>query len=93
MRDRSETAVEIQGVAMAAAGMSSPMRALTLGGAASAEFDRLGIDLSGIRFWSGLLKRYFSLARDNLGATAADVAWNAGRQMSLEKAIAEALRE
>jgi predicted ATPase len=89
--DRSETAVEIQGVAMAAAGMGSCERALTLGGAASAEFDRLGIDLSGIRFWSALLERYFALARGALGETAADAAWQAGRKMDFERAVHEAL--
>jgi len=89
--DRSETAIEIQGVAMAAAGMSLPLRALTLGGAASAEFDRLGLDLSGIRFWNALLERYFSRARTALSATDAEAAWQAGRQMDFERAINEAL--
>ncbi len=91
--DRSETAVEIQGVAMSAAGMSSPMRALTLGGAAAAEFDRLGIDLSGIRFWTALLDRYFGNARTELGASAAEVAWQAGRQLDFDTAVSEALAE
>ena len=45
--DRSETAVEIQGVAMALAGCGHPARALRLGGAAAAEFEALAIDLSG----------------------------------------------
>jgi hypothetical protein len=76
---------------MAAAGMGSWERALTLGGAASAEFDRLGIDLSGIRFWSALLERYFALARGALGETAADAAWQAGRKMDFERAVHEAL--
>ena len=89
--DRSETAIEIQGVAMAAAGMSSPVRALTLGGAASAEIDRLGLDLSGIRFWNTLLERYFSRARQDLSAADAEAAWQAGRQMDFERAINAAL--
>ena len=89
--DRSETAVEIQGVAMAAAGMSMPVRALTLGGAAAAEFDRLGIDLSGIRFWNALIERYLGIARAELGATGAETAWQAGRQLDFASAVSEAL--
>ena len=89
--DRSETAVEIQGVAMAAAGMSRAERALMLGGAASAEFDRLGIDLSAIRFWNALIERYLNLARDTLGPIAAEAAWQAGRSMGFERAGQEAL--
>jgi predicted ATPase len=41
--DRAETTFEIQGVSMAAAGMSSPSRALRLGGEAASVFDALGI--------------------------------------------------
>ena len=88
--DRSETAIEIQGVAMAAAGMFRPVRALTLGGAAAAELDRLGIDMSGIRFWNALLERYFAMARAALGDAAADAAWQAGRRMSFDDAVVEA---
>jgi hypothetical protein len=89
--DRSETAIEIQGVAMAAAGMALPERALMLGGAAAAEFDRLGLDLSGIRFWNALIERYFAVARSALGERAASDAWQAGRQMAFESAVGEAL--
>ena len=42
--DRSETAVEMQGVAMALAGCGHPARALRLGGAAAAEFEALALD-------------------------------------------------
>ncbi len=61
--DRAETAIEIQGVAMAAAGCGEPARALRLAGAAAAEFEALAIDLSGIVFWSTLLERYLGRAR------------------------------
>jgi tetratricopeptide (TPR) repeat protein len=88
--DRSETAVEIQGVAMSAAGQSQAERALRLAGAAAAEFDALGIDLSGIRFWSELLARYIGRVRAEFGA---DEAWEAGRALSLEQAVAYALQE
>jgi predicted ATPase/class 3 adenylate cyclase len=89
--DRSETAVEIQGMAMAAAGLSQPRRALRLAGAAQAEFDRLGIDLSGMHFWDELQARYFGKARSEFGDEAAEAAWEEGRRMRLEQAIEEAL--
>src|SRR5918993_21673 len=72
--DRSETAVEMQGVAMALAGCGHPAHALRLGGAAAAEFDALAIDLSGIIFWSALLDRYLGRARAEL-AEDAIAAW------------------
>ena len=89
--DRSETAFEIQGVAMAAAGMSLAARALRLGGAAAAEFDALGLDYTGIRFWTALLDRYLGRARAELAADAADAAWQEGRRTDLESTISEAL--
>lgn len=91
LRDRSETAVEIQGLGMAAAGRSRPRRALRLAGAAAAEIDALAIDLSAMRFWTDLLDRYFGLARDELGTDEAKAVWDEGRQLSLEQAIEEAL--
>jgi predicted ATPase/class 3 adenylate cyclase len=84
--ERTETAIEMQGVAMAAAGQSMPERALNLGGAAAAELDRLGVDFSGIRFWSALLERYYTVARGDPGVSAAD-AWRAGREMGFERAV------
>jgi predicted ATPase/class 3 adenylate cyclase len=89
--DRAETATEIQGVAMAAAGTGEPARALRLAGAAAAEFDALAIDFSGIVFWNVLLKRYLDRARADLGAEAAAAAWEEGRRTPLEQAIAAAL--
>jgi len=89
--DRSEIGFEIQGVAMAAAGMGLSGRALTLGGAVDAEFERLGVDYSGVRFWNELIQRYFAAARTALGDAAADTAWQTGRQTPFEAAIAAAL--
>jgi len=91
--DRSETAIEIQGVAMAAACVSLAARALRLGGAAAAELDALAIDYTGIRFWNALLERYLGRARVELGAEAADAAWQEGRRMDFESAVEEALAE
>jgi hypothetical protein len=90
LRDRSETAVEIQGMAMAAAGNSHTERALRLAGAASAELDALGIDNAGVRFWQELLDRYLGMARSALPADAAEQAWEQGRHMMLEHATEEA---
>jgi predicted ATPase/class 3 adenylate cyclase len=88
--DRSEAALEIQGLAMAAAGSSRPHRALRLCGAASAELDRLGVDVSGVHFWNRLLERYIGLARAELGAEAQNI-WEVGQRTGLEKAIGQAL--
>ena len=76
--------------------LRTPRRAIGVrwnspGGAAAAEFDRLGIDLSGIKFWNALLDRYLGIARAELGPTAAETAWQAGRQLDFESAISEAL--
>jgi hypothetical protein len=87
--DRSETAVEMQGVAMA--GCGHPARALQLRGAAAAEFEALVIDLSGIVFWSALLERYLGRARAELAEDAAAAVWEEGRRTRFEHAIALAL--
>jgi hypothetical protein len=89
--DRSETAVEIQGVAMAAAGSGQPERTLRLAGAAAAEFDALAIDISGIAFWTELLQHYLGKARADLGPQAAQAAWAEGRRTAFADAIALAL--
>ena len=68
-------------------------RALRLGGAAAAELDALAIDYTGIRFWSALLDRYLGRARVELGAEAADAAWQEGRRMEFERAVEEALAD
>jgi len=89
--DRAETAVEIQGVAMATACSGQSARALRLAGAAAAEFDALAIDLSGIIFWTALLERYLGQARLDLGEDAANAAWDEDRHTTFEHAIALAL--
>ena len=93
LADRSETAVEIQGMAMAAAGNGRPAFALRLAGAADSEFAALAIDLSGIVFWTALLTRYLGDARAELGPAAAAAAWDEGRRTRFEDAIALALGE
>jgi predicted ATPase/class 3 adenylate cyclase len=91
LRDRAEAAFEIQGLAMAAAGTSRPRRALRLAGAAKAQLDALGIELTGIHFWTALQERYLGQAREELGAEAASAAWEEGLQLEFERAIEEAL--
>ena len=86
--DRIESCFELQGVAMASAGLDQPERALRLAGAADAQLRSLG-HVFVVRFWTALLDRYLGLARLALGAEA-ETAWQAGRRLSFEGAIAEA---
>lgn len=88
--ERSEVGFELQGVSMAAAGLSRPERALRLGGAVHALFADLGIDYTGIQFWHTLVARHMEMAREALGP-AGEISWNEGLNVSLEDAIEEAL--
>jgi predicted ATPase/class 3 adenylate cyclase len=90
--DRVEICTELQGMAMATAGIGQAERALRLGGAAEAGFESLGVDLSGIAFWVELLERYLGAARASLRAEG-DAAWEAGRQLDVEHAVELALSE
>jgi hypothetical protein len=91
LADRSEIGAELQGSAMAAAGLGHSGVALRIAGAAAAEFDALAIDLTGMVFWQALLDRYLGQARSALGAQAAGAAWDEGRRTWFEHAIALAL--
>jgi len=75
---------------MAAAGLSQPHRALQLCGAASAELDALGVDVSGVRLRNELLDRHIGSARAELGLDAQSV-WDEGRRTRVETAIERAL--
>jgi len=86
--DRIETCFELQGVAMASAGLGQSERALRIAGAADAQLHAFGHVFS-VRFWTALLDQYLGLARSALGAEA-ETAWQAGHRMSLEEAFAEA---
>ena len=86
--DKLETCFELQGVAMASAGLGRPERALRIAGAADAQLRSLGVTVS-VAFWLALLDRYLGGARAALGAQA-DAAWQAGQQLRIEDAIAEA---
>jgi predicted ATPase/class 3 adenylate cyclase len=86
--DRIETCFELQGVAMASAGLGKPERALRIAGAADAQLRSLGQNFS-VPFWEALLERHLGAARTALGAEA-DAAWLAGQRLTLEAAVAEA---
>jgi predicted ATPase len=88
--DSIETSFEIQGLAMAAAGLGHPERALLLGGAASAIWQETGAEIV-VPFWNGLLDRFLGEARESLPPDEATRAWDAGRSLSFEQAVEEAL--
>jgi predicted ATPase/class 3 adenylate cyclase len=89
--DQAESSVELQGMAMAAAGKGNAVRALRLAGAADATLrGRLGV-LHMPPFWTALVDRHVALAREHLGPTDADAAWTAGTRLSLQSAVDEAL--
>ena len=87
--DEVETCYELQGVAMASAGLGRSERALRIAGAADALLHALGVQDS-VAFWLELIERFIGMARDALGADA-DAAWDAGRRLDLRAAVAEAL--
>jgi predicted ATPase/DNA-binding SARP family transcriptional activator len=88
--DRFEIATEIQGLAMAAAGLSQRRRAVRLEGAAAAVLDSLGVDWSGTHFWDRLMDQYIGQARAELGDDAPRVS-EEGTRLELDRAIEEAL--
>ncbi len=88
--DAIETSFEIQGVGMAAAGLGFPERALRLGGAAAAIWQEKGTAID-VPFWLALLDKWFTHAREALPPVEAAAAWEAGRQLSFERAVEEAL--
>jgi tetratricopeptide (TPR) repeat protein len=89
MRDAIEIALEVEGIAMASAGVGEAELALRLGGAAAAALERLEVEIT-VPFWVELRDRWFGKARAALGPEAAS-AWQRGRAMSMADAIDEAL--
>lgn len=88
--DRLEMSFEVQGVAMSLAGLGDPERALAFAASAKAEWERIGVDLH-MRFWDELLDRYLGAARQALGAEASERAWQEGKVLPFETAVARAL--
>jgi predicted ATPase/class 3 adenylate cyclase len=87
--DVIETSFEVEGVAMAAAGLGDVKRALRLAGAVEALWESLGMSIR-IAFWDALRERYLGPAREQLGAEA-EVVWAEGRAMAFDDAAALAL--
>jgi hypothetical protein len=88
--DQVESCYELQGMAMAAAGMGNLGRALRLAAAADATLHRLGVE-SLPPFWTALVDRHVAMARERLGTETADAAWAAGADLTMPLAVDEAL--
>jgi predicted ATPase/class 3 adenylate cyclase len=88
--DVFETSIEVQGVAMARAGLGDPARALELAASVEALWRSLGTDLH-VAFWDRLLERYLGQARAALGTEAADAARARGLELPFDDAVALAL--
>ena len=86
--DKIETCIELQGNAMAFAGLGQPERALRIAGAAEAQLESMGFQFS-VAFWTALLDHHLGEARAALGPEA-EAAWQAGQRLSLQEAVAEA---
>jgi predicted ATPase/class 3 adenylate cyclase len=89
--DAIETSFEIQGVAMAAAGLGDERRALRLAGSVQALWESLGVNIS-LPFWDALLEWYIGAARVRLG-TEADAVWAQGTALSFDDAVVLALED
>ena len=89
MGNAVETAVELQGVAMAAAGTGDPELGIRLNAAAEATFAAIGFVFD-VPSWTALLDRYLGPARDALGERT-DAIDRDGRSLALEDAVREGL--
>ncbi len=87
--DVLETSFEVQGTAMAWAGLGRRERAVALAGSVEALWESLGTSPS-VRFWDELLERYIGAARRELGS-AADALWAEGRALDFDDAVQLAL--
>jgi predicted ATPase/class 3 adenylate cyclase len=88
--DVIETSLEVQGVAMAAAGNGDAKLALRLAGAVAALWESLGTSIS-VAFWDALLERFVGAARAELGHEA-DAVWAEGQGLTFDDAIELALK-
>ena len=89
VKDRLETSAEIEGIAMAVAGLGDPATAVRLSSAARAEWARNGVNMQ-IRFWDALVERYITPARTALGPERAAAVARAGADLPFEDAVREA---
>ena len=84
--DLAQAAVDLEGVAMAAAGRGDTERAVWLAGAASAAFDRFAADMDAVEFWASFRNLFLDPAKAALGPRARAV-WEEGRRLPLETAL------
>jgi predicted ATPase/DNA-binding SARP family transcriptional activator len=89
MGNALETAIELQGVAMAAAGSGELELGIRLNAAAEATFTSIGFVVD-VQFWMALVERYLGPARQELGERAGAID-RAGRALALEDAVREGL--
>jgi predicted ATPase/class 3 adenylate cyclase len=87
--DVVETSFELQGVAMAEAGLGNPRRAIVLAESVAALWESLGLSIS-IAFWDALLDRYLAPARGSLG-DGHDAVRAKGRALAFDDAVELAL--
>jgi tetratricopeptide (TPR) repeat protein len=85
MDDPVETTIELQGMAMAYAGLGRTQQALTLGGAAEASLEELEVDLE-VPFWLAFIDQWLNQPRAAVGADG-ETWWHNGRQLALEDAL------
>ena len=88
--DRFEMQYEVEGVAMAVAGLGRDGEAVCLAAAAEAEREALKSSAS-VAFWDALEKRYLGPAAERLGPAAAAQARAEGRALGFEAAVQRAL--
>jgi predicted ATPase/class 3 adenylate cyclase len=88
--DVVETSLEVQGVAMAEAGIGNARLAILLAASVEALWESLGVSVS-VAFWDALLERYLAPARASLGEDYEDVRAE-GRALAFEDAVALGLR-
>ena len=87
----AEAGVELQGMAMGIAGQGRVEKAFRLNAVAEAKMHEVGLDMGGIPFWAGYVRRYLVPAREALGEAALSVLEEEGRRMGFEAAIDYAL--
>lgn len=88
--DRLEVCFEIEGIAMALAGLRHDAKAIQLEGAIQAEHESLHASVA-IPFWDQLKERYLAPAQERLGPDAVNAESRVGHSMGFEAAIDYAL--
>jgi non-specific serine/threonine protein kinase len=91
--DRVEMGFEVQGVAMALAGLGRAEAALRYAAAAAAEWERLDARPGGVRFWEGLLERWLGPARRALDPATRARVEDEGRALPFDEVVERAANE